>query len=40
MCAGGLFHFNKDSATFGVARDAATLLQEKDDNPLINELGI
>ncbi len=43
MCAGGLFqmfHYNKDSTTYGVARDALTLFQDEDDNPLINELGI
>jgi hypothetical protein len=33
-------HYNKDSTTYGVARDAVPLFQDDDDNPLINELGI
>jgi hypothetical protein len=40
MCAGGLFHYNKDSTTYGVARYAETLLQEEDDDPFVNEMGI
>jgi hypothetical protein len=40
MGAGELFHYNKDSPTYGVARDAATLFQEEDGNPLINEMGV
>jgi hypothetical protein len=39
MCAGGLFHYNKDSTTYGVARDAAPLFQDEDNNPLINEMA-
>jgi hypothetical protein len=35
-----LFHYNKDSATYGVGREAATLFEEEDDDPLINDLGI
>jgi hypothetical protein len=35
-----MFHCNKESTTYGVARDAVPLLQDEDDNPLINELGI
>jgi hypothetical protein len=38
--AGGLFHYSKDSTTYGVALDAATLFQEEDENPLISDLGI
>ncbi len=35
-----MFHYNKDSTTYGVSRDAVPLLQDENDNPLINELGI
>jgi hypothetical protein len=35
-----MFHYNNDSTTYGVARDAVPLFQDEDDNPLINELGI
>jgi hypothetical protein len=38
MCAGGFFHYNKDSTTYRVARDAATLFQDEYDNPLIKVL--
>jgi hypothetical protein len=40
--AGAVFHYNKDSTTYGVARDAVPLFQDEleDDKPLINELGI
>ncbi len=40
MCAGAMFHCNKDFTTYGVARDAVPLFQDEDDNPLIDELGI
>ena len=40
MYAGGLFHYNKDSATYGVGREGVPLYQDEDDNLLINELGI
>ncbi len=40
MYAGGLFHYNKDSTTYGVARNAVPLYRDHDDNSLINELGI
>ncbi len=40
MYAGGLFHYNKDSTTYGVARDGVPLYRADDDNPLINDLGI
>ena len=35
-----MFHYNKDSATYGVGREGVPLYQDEDDNPLINELGI
>jgi hypothetical protein len=40
MSTGGLFHYNNDSTTYGVASNAATLLQDEDDNAFFNELGI
>ncbi len=40
LYAGALFHYNKDSTTYGVACNAVPLFQDHDDNPLINELGI
>ena len=40
MYAGGLFHYNKDSATYGVCREGVPLFQDEEDNPLINDLGI
>jgi hypothetical protein len=39
MCAGGLFHYNKDSTTYGVARDVAPLFQDEENNPLIKEMA-
>ncbi len=38
--AGAFFHYNKDSTTYVVARDAVPLFQDDDDNPIINKLGI
>ncbi len=35
-----MFHYNKDSTTYGVARDVVPLFQDEDDNHLINELCI
>jgi hypothetical protein len=40
MCARGLFHYNKDSTTYGLAREAVPLIQDENDNPIINDLGI
>jgi hypothetical protein len=44
LYAGALFHYNKDSTTYGVAHDAVPLfqvrIQDDDDNPIINKLGI
>ncbi len=40
MYAGALFHYNKDSTTYGVSRNAVPLFQDDGDNPLITELGI
>jgi hypothetical protein len=33
-----MFYYKQDSTTYGVARDAVSLFQDEDDNPLINEL--
>jgi hypothetical protein len=35
MCTGALFYYNKDSSTYGVARDVVPLFQDEEDNPLI-----
>jgi hypothetical protein len=35
-----LFHYNKDSTTYGLASDGMLLYQANDANPLINDLGI
>ncbi len=41
MYAGGLFHYNKDSTTYGfTGDDGMPLYRDDDDNPLINDLGI
>jgi hypothetical protein len=37
---GAIFHYNKDSTTYGVARNAVPSFQDDANNPLINELGI
>ncbi len=35
-----MFNYNKDSTTYGVARDVVPLFQDEKDSPLIKELGI
>ncbi len=40
MYAGGLFHYNKDSTTYGLTGYGLPLFRADDDNPLINDLGI
>ncbi len=37
---GAMFHYNKDSTTYGVSHGVVPLFEDEDDNPLINELGI
>jgi hypothetical protein len=40
LCAETMVLYNKDSTTYGVARDVVPLIQDEDYNPLINKHSI